>query len=50
MNQIKEKIERIIDNTKLQHIPQLANTDNVTESETKHRNVLKKKYLFISIE
>jgi len=50
INQITEKIERKIVMTKLVHIPQLANTVNVTESESKHRNVLKKKYLFISIE
>ncbi len=50
INQIKEKIERNIVENKLQQIPPVATTVNVTESETKHRNVLKKKYLFLSIE
>ncbi len=50
MNQIKEKIERTTVNTKLQQIQPLANTVNVMEIEAKHRNVLKKKYLFLSIE
>jgi len=50
MNKIKEKIERRTINNILQNKPQVANTVNVSVFEIKHRNVLEKKYPFISIE